>query len=563
MAALPGPRVLDHRPRERCARRAAAVLLVVSTSGLSSTLHPSCGDGRPTATVEQASVYYVDGQRGADDQPGTSPAQAWRTLGKANASLKPGDTVVLSGGAYPERIRPARSGEAGQRITYRAASGAQVILEGEDLLIDLRDRSSVTIDGMTFRRPGYAWGRIEGGQHNEIVGGVFVAAGRTEAYVGLELRRTAFNRIVGNEFRDWGDPGSVWGDAVRLTDGANNNLLEANRFVNAGHSLLGLEGSFNVVRRNRFENAWEKGIDLVWRVHPPWSPNEEFVARRNVIEDNQFLRCRMSADGRSGGVGIQMAAAETIFRGNVLAHNDRAGVLLNGWEDAPRAYGNRLYHNTFVGNGGLPTPISSGFALTQWGNRTVEVTANRFDNNVLYDHEAPYELFLDLSPKTLYGPEFLARYRIGGNCLGPRSVITIESLDGPQAVEHYEQRYANIVTGNRLGRIEFVNAAADDYRLIRGSACIDQAIPLTTTTSGGNGRVVPVADASYFSDGFGVVQGDIVTISADGSANVVEVDYGRNLLTLSREVQWQAGSPVFWREYTGARPDAGAFELGR
>jgi hypothetical protein len=507
-------------------------------------------------------VYYVDGQGGDDSRPGTSPTQAWRTIGKANEALRPGETVVIAAGVYRQPIKPARSGSEGARITYRAATGAAVVVEGVDLLFDMAGRSYVTIEGLTFRSPAYAWGRIVDGQRNEIVRSVFLAAGRTEAYVGLELRRASYNRIANSRFKDWGEAVSSWGDAVRLTEGADHNLVESNELVNAGHSLLGIETSSNVVRGNRFENAWEKGIDLVWRVSPPWAPGQEFVARRNVIEANQFLRCRLTRDGQKGGVGIQIAAAETIFRGNVLAENDRAGVLANGWTDAPRVYGNRLYHNTFVDNGRAPAPISSGIATTQWGDRSVDVRANRFDNNVLYTTAAPYQFVLDLSPAAEYGAAFLASYRIGGNCLGPGSLIFIGSLDGADTVAAYASRYPDLMPGNREAAIQFADAAGGDYRLTAGSACIDAAMPLTVATSNGSGRTLAVADASYFSDGLGLVGGDTVTIPGGGTSTVAGVDYEQNILTLASDLQWQTGNPVFWGQYAGARPDAGAFEFG-
>jgi hypothetical protein len=167
---------------------------------------PSCGPG-PTsaATTAGGSVYYVDGQGGDDSQTGTSPAQAWRTLGKANEALRPGETVIIAAGVYRQSIKPARSGQEGGRIIYRAAAGAAVVVEGVELLFDLAGRSYVTIEGLTFRSPAYAWGRIVDGQRNAIVRSVFVAGGRTEAYVGLELRRATYNRIANSQFRDWGD----------------------------------------------------------------------------------------------------------------------------------------------------------------------------------------------------------------------------------------------------------------------------------------------------------------------------------------------------------------------
>jgi hypothetical protein len=542
-----------------CPRGGKALGPLALVTGLACA--PSCGPG-PTsaATPSSGPVYYVDGQGGDDSRPGTTPAQAWRTLGKANEVLRPGDTVVIAAGVYRQSIKPARSGTDGARITYRAAAGAAVAVEGVDLLFDLAGRSYVTIEGLTFRSPGYAWGRIVDGRRNEIVRSVFLAGSRTQAYIGLELSRATYNRIANSQFREWGDPVGSWGDAVRLTERADRNLVESNQFVNAGHSLLGIETSSNVVRENRFENVWEKGIDLAWRVSPPWAPGQEFVARRNVIEANQFVRCRLTADGQNGGVGIQLAAAETIFRGNVLAENDRAGVLANGWTDAPRVYGNRLYHNTFVDNGRAPGPISSGIATTQWGDRSVDVRANRFDNNVLYTTDAPYQLVLDLSPPAEYGLPFLASYRIGGNCVGPGSLIFIGSLDGADTVSRYAARY--LLPGNREAAVQFADPAAGDYRLTAGSGCVDAAIPLTVTTSSGSGRTLAVADASYFSDGRGVVTGDTVAIPGSGTSTISGVDYEQNILILASDLEWQAGSPVFWGEYAGARPDAGAFEFG-
>jgi hypothetical protein len=69
-----------------------------------------------------------------------------------------------------------------------------------------------------------------------------------------------------------------------------------------------------------------------------------------------------------------------------------------------------------------------------------------------------------------------------------------------------------------------------------------------------------VEDAGYFSDGYGIAEGD--TIQLDGQtvrARVLEVDREANVLVLDRALRWQAGQGVALA-YEGQRPDIGAYE---
>ncbi|MDF2925069.1 MAG: carbohydrate-binding cenc domain protein [Paenibacillaceae bacterium] len=75
-------------------------------------------------------TYYV-AVDGEDSNPGTLE-QPWRTIQKAGAMLEPGDTAVIRGGTYRESVKPARSGTAGQPITFRAMDDEQVIISGAE-----------------------------------------------------------------------------------------------------------------------------------------------------------------------------------------------------------------------------------------------------------------------------------------------------------------------------------------------------------------------------------------------------------------------------------------------
>jgi hypothetical protein len=517
------------------------------------------------ATAQAPATYYVDAQSGNDRNNGRSPSAAWRTIAMANAIVQPGDTVLIKSGAYQESIAPVQSGAAQMRISFRAAPGQTVVIQGVELLLNLHGKSYITVEGMTFRNPTGGWGEIQSGSYNDIIGNTFIGNGRTPYYSGLYLYNgSSYNRILNNVFQNWGDASSQWGDALRLSRSADHTLIEGNRFVNAGHSLLGVDTSYNVVRNNYLENAWQKGIDMVWRVNPPFAPGEEFVARRNLIENNTFVRCRMGADQQKGGVAVQMASAETIFRKNVLIENERTGVLINGWGDAPKPYGNRLYNNTFVNNGTVTgNGQTSAVFITQWGQTPVDISDNVLKNNIFYKTDGQnHQLLVDLYPSENYGPQYYQSYMVAGNTISRVPTMDISSLDGEQSVLYYQSRYPWFVESNRDADPRFANAAAGDYRLTSSSACVDAGVTLTTTASTGSGTKVPVADASYFTDGYGLVSGDQVKIGSNPAVLVLTVDVAKNTLTLAQAISWARGDSVNLAGFTGNGPDIGAFEFG-
>lgn len=68
---------------------------------------------------------------GSDAAPGSS-AQPFRTLAKAAATARAGDTVRIRAGTYRETLRPAASGTATARIRYVAEPGQAVTISGAD-----------------------------------------------------------------------------------------------------------------------------------------------------------------------------------------------------------------------------------------------------------------------------------------------------------------------------------------------------------------------------------------------------------------------------------------------
>jgi hypothetical protein len=100
-----------------------------------------------------------------------------------------------------------------------------------------------------------------------------------------------------------------------------------------------------------------------------------------------------------------------------------------------------------------------------------------------------------------------------------------------------------------------------DFRLAKGSACIDAGGFVTRTSSAGKGIRVVVEDARYFFDGYGIVDGDKIVIGNNPPVMVESIDYQANVIKVSREITWKKGASVSL-PYTGASPDIGAFEFG-
>jgi hypothetical protein len=78
-----------------------------------------------------ASTYYI-ATDGNDANAGTSAGAPFRTIQKCATVAVGGDTCQIAGGTYRETVTPPRSGSAGAPITFRAATGAKVTVDGTD-----------------------------------------------------------------------------------------------------------------------------------------------------------------------------------------------------------------------------------------------------------------------------------------------------------------------------------------------------------------------------------------------------------------------------------------------
>lgn len=109
-----------------------------------------------TATEYPAPYVYHVAPDGDDAADGLSPERSLRTITRAAALVRPGDTVRVAGGVYHECLYVRATGLPGRPITFSSRLGERVVLDGgvnremNSLLVAF-DKSYLRIDGFYMR----------------------------------------------------------------------------------------------------------------------------------------------------------------------------------------------------------------------------------------------------------------------------------------------------------------------------------------------------------------------------------------------------------------------------
>jgi len=526
------------------------------------------------------SEYFV-APDGSDDGPGTRSAP-WQTLAKASAVPTPGDTVTFLRGDYPGMLAPANDGEPGQPVVFRGAEpeaarfvggggrkkGA-ISLEGrKHIILDglaveprsgspcltARECSHLTIRNCRMENARYVWQAVTIKQSdnirvldNTIRRNVSFRSGEAITRRKPEWREE--ERRVFGELRT----STIYAEVMGMV-GCRSVLLQGNRITHGGHSICYVKGERVVVRRNLFAGRWGRVMVV--------------SADQCLVEENIVTGAVDS--GGSAGPGGNFKVTHGIVRRNLIARN--WGLpLSHGFpvkHGKPVGYlGNsRHYHNTLCCNpeGALRVPMSLHedfqhlYSNNVWKNNLFYNNnfSGSFPTLTLLVHPKQDNRFVhNLICGTRPGQEII-NYRCGVS----RQELSNESYTVPEAEVAVPERFSN----NLDVVPTFVDMARDDFRLQSGSAGIDAGAFLTTATASGTGRRIPVKDATWFYDGFGIAgeQGDQLAVgAAKRSARVVRVDREQNLVIVDRDLEWQAGDTVTL-PYVGAAPDMGAMEFG-
>ena len=272
---------------------------------------------QPSAAKEPRTVYVS--VQGSDSGPGTEK-RPFRTIARALASLRPGDTALVRAGTYTEPVTVRRSGKPSATISLRAYPGEQPVLTGQVKLTNRWFRlSGFLLRGGTAANPDDVPLYISGADDVWVTRNTITGSATSGIFVGDEGPDPSDRvRIIGNRIQGNGDDRSF------------------------DHGLYFGHGSEGLVANNVVSGNAAYGIQAY-----PDCDRALFVG--NTIVGN----------GRAGiivGGNDEIASERNRFVNNVVAFNREVGIV-SYWE-GPTGKGNSATANLAYGNpdGGIGGP---------------------------------------------------------------------------------------------------------------------------------------------------------------------------------------------------------------
>ena len=481
------------------------------------------------ANTLQATNYYVNASTGNDANNG-SENKPWKTIQKAANTLLSGDTVYIMAGMYlpSQQVKPLHSGTNNNYINYLAYPGDEhlVIIDGTNIpptnwfgIISISSKEYIKIAGLKVINSSFAGIFIEDSSH--------ILIENNHTYQTYSSGISAWNShtiiINNNKIRRACWPTDGIQECISIS--GSNHVIVKNNYVYDGGSIGfggGGEGidikdgcSNTIVANNHIHDVASVGIYI------------------DAYENNQSnIHAYNNTIYNISGVGISVASEEGGHLENVIINNnvvhdctDRAMVI--HWTNKPDYIIKNIYvlHNTFANNNeGIDVGVHSL-------GENINIDNNICSQNINYQIQNSSS---DLNPTEL---------KIKNNLL--YGINPSWALFGD-----------NYITDNPL----FIDGSINNFYLQSSSPAINQGIYVTKTVNSGTSTTVQLEDAGFFTNGYGISEGDIIQFEGQPQQlKIREVDYITNTLTLNKTVLYTNGDGVSLK-YIENAPDMGAFE---
>lgn len=541
-----------------CRVRGILILSAILVAG--AALVP--GTFRTFSTESASNEFYVSAT-GNDSNAGTLESP-WRSVQTAASRLRPGDTVYVRGGVYKERIRLSKSGNATEGyVTLRNYQGEVPILNGAGL------PAAEMILGTNIK-----YCKIQGFRITENAGAGIVFYGASDH---IEIRNNEISHQSGS------------GHAILVSTLVWPNQLAARDIIVDGnylHDLVtGVDTAYNEaltlafdierfqITNNIIERTSYIGIDMIGKsatfmdgylpkphtiTQMPW-PRMGYVSNNVVtnggrlssvsaiyVDGGKDIVIENNAAGNNYGYGIVVSSEDQNFvTERIIVRNNRSWSNTRQYAASTggKTQNIRFVHNTAY----TQKPDTRSFMLGPGEDVLFKnnISQNAFFSSQVGNYHLEHYFGTSSSPRldynAFYVPGLFFQYK-------GSAYTTFSAYQGASGQDQ------NSITLDPL----FTNAAAGDFTLQSTSPCIDRGDFLTRTSAAGSGATVPVLDARYFSDGYGLREGDLVQIG-NSRTRVIGVDYNAKTLTVQPPVSWASGDGVSY-PYSRSAPDMGALE---
>ena len=548
--------------------------------------------------VLQTSVFAVWGKdlyvapNGSDKNSGSSATSPLATIAAASNRAAPGDTVYLISGQYQESIVPVTSGTAAQPITYKSFGAGPAVISNVKVGIYVNSVAYITFDGISVNGTNpppkatvNTFVAITNSNHIVVKNGNFQYA---NGWAGFDITgryspagryydptlligTTSYVTIQDNTIDNVGNyyaPPSA--DAIQVANGTIQHILiQRNKITHGVHDLIEFDCDYGVMQDNILNNSYSDLVsgDTGYR-------SIEVQGTYNVIQRNLMEHSRL-ASAHAGPI-TSIRGSENIVRLNIFFDGIREANVT--WCDG---------HSGAVENGRIYNNTMDRLGSTAWSVRAYNgcptIGGWVFANNLIVDSnmapgaiagttEGPSpdgELFFAVlgdggTPSIGRGPT--AQSVAVGNLFAPYgggpAHVVLQGAGGRMTLSAAAGQYPTLLpAGNVTARASFVSpnpAVPADFQLAPNSPGHGGGVFLTKAVGAGTSSRLPVQDSLYFSDGNGLVPGDLIQLQgATGTAQILSIDRTSNTLILSSPVTFTDGQGVAL-PYSGSAPDVGA-----
>lgn len=304
-----------------------------------------------------------------------------------------------------------------------------------------------------------------------------------------------------------------------------------------------LPGDYHLLENNIISECPEGSIDATSNYH---------IFRNNICFDNGEDSFQIGGNhilvennvcygnSRHGIISFSNVDGGNIIRNNIIYDNVKYGLMTN---DKPVS----VYNNTIC-NSDIRSEVYFGYNAAPF-------TAT-FKNNIVYDDIENSSVYFGNGLPTDVEMEY-NNYNIEEN---DDLIFGISDTGQHHTLEEIQNVY-NTELNSFVANPLFEDAPNKNFHIDENSPCIDTGGFLTTTLSSGTGAVIQLEDVSYFCDGFGLIDGDVIQLEGQTQQlNITSIDTVNNTISVDQNFSWNAGDGVAL-VYNGAAPDIGAYEF--
>jgi parallel beta-helix repeat protein len=298
-------------------------------------------------TAQGTRITYYVSTNGSDANNGTSLSTPFRTINKAAGIVNPGDTVLVRGGVYQERVQLNRGGISSARITFSAYQDEIPVIDGSNLSLGC-------VEGTVCRVPIFGIGST--GDYITVKG--FTIKNSAGRGIGVSGDYTVIDNIkVSNSF----EAGiSIWrsiGSEVRnseIWDNVRQNVSHDGTTIWAA-GLTAFESHDGKYINNKVYGNHGEGISA-------WKGTKNFQILGNTVYDNYSVNIYLDNSYNALVENNLVYETETSYieptAGNTVeSYVNGKKVIINNSKGRELATGISISEEDYFGFSAAPSPF--------------------------------------------------------------------------------------------------------------------------------------------------------------------------------------------------------------